>query len=277
MNRECVVTGFFHAARLRLEAIAARWVPGAYRWLLLRWGRSNNMKVLMTCLVRDGDVVFDVGANRGILTAVMSNLAGAAGSIHAFEPSPEACRLLASTLADRASGGRNVRVTQTAVGDLDGTSTLHTPGSDLEQASLAPQHAGSWSTAGAVRTEVCEVVRLDTYVARHAIEQVDLLKIDVEGAELPVLRGFTVGLRTLKPAIVCELCGNWTSAFQYVPSQAIAELHALGYDRFFLVTDRGALCPLEDPAVLDDGISRDVLCLIAGKHTDRLRRCVMHA
>ena len=63
-----------HDVRLRGEAALAGTMPAAYRALLRIRGRSNQMKVLLAGLVRRGDVVFDVGANQGIFTALMSNL-----------------------------------------------------------------------------------------------------------------------------------------------------------------------------------------------------------
>ena len=105
-----------HGARLRGEALLAGTMPAMYRALLRTRGRSNAMKVLLAGLVRRGDVVFDVGANQGLFTALMSNLAGRDGRVHAFEPSPDTCRLLRATLEARARNPANVVVNATAVG-----------------------------------------------------------------------------------------------------------------------------------------------------------------
>ena len=73
-----------HAARLRGEALFAGTMPAAYRSVLRARGRSNPMKVLLAGIVRRGDVVFDIGANQGIFTALMSNMAGRDGRVHAM-------------------------------------------------------------------------------------------------------------------------------------------------------------------------------------------------
>jgi FkbM family methyltransferase len=53
------------------------------------------------------------------------------------------------------------------------------------------------------------------------LARIDVVKMDVEGAELPALRGFAAGLRTFHPIVACELCGAWTHAFDYEPSAVI--------------------------------------------------------
>ena len=263
-----------HAARLRGEALLAGTMPAAYRAFLRIRGRSNAMKVLLAGLVRRGDVVFDVGANRGIFTALMSNLAGRQGRVHAFEPSPDTCALLRSTLATRARSPANVTVNATAVGAEDGTATLHTPQHDHGQASLKTHDTGSWSGGAPVQSRVIAVTRLDTYVASLRPARIDVVKMDIEGGELPALRGFANSLRAFRPIVACELCGAWTRAFDYEPAAVVEELRRAGYDAFHLVTDRGDLRPLTDLAALNDDDSRDVVASAGGVHADRILRLV---
>lgn len=263
-----------HDVRLRGEAALAGTMPAAYRALLRIRGRSNPMKVLLAGLVRRGDVVFDVGANQGIFTALMSNLAGRDGRVHAFEPSADTCRMLHATLAARARSPANVVVNATAAGAEDGMATLHTPQRDHGQASLKTHDTGSWSAGAAVRSSEIAVTRLDTYVAAQRPARIDVVKMDVEGAELPALRGFAAGLRAFHPVVVCELCGAWTHAFEYEPSDVIDELRRAGYTTFHLVTGRGDLSPLADVRALNDGESRDIVATAGGAHASRIRRLV---
>jgi FkbM family methyltransferase len=263
-----------HVARLWGEAQLAGRMPSVYNRILRLWGRSNSMKVLLVGLVRRGDVVFDVGANRGIFTAQMSNLVGSSGRVHAFEPSPETCRLLHTTLADRASYPANVVVNVSAVGMEDGVATLYTPQQDHGQASLKTHDAGSWSAHAPVRTAEVRVTALDTYSAGRAISRIDVVKMDVEGAELPALRGFAAELRSVHPIIVCELCGAWTRAFDYEPSAVIEELRSAGYDAFFLVTARGDLRVLVDSQSVNDGESHDLVAVVETAHASRVQRLV---
>ena len=157
------------------------------------------MKVLLAALVRRGDVVFDVGANRGIFTALISNLVGRDGRVHAFEPSSDTCTLLHATLAARARNPANVTVSSVAVGAEDGVATLYTPQHDHGQASLRTHDTGSWAGDPPMRSAEVRVLALDTYVAARAPTRVDVVKIDIEGAELPALRGFAAGLLAMHP------------------------------------------------------------------------------
>ena len=262
-----------HVARLRGEALFAQRMPSVYHGILKLWGRSNSFKVLLAGLVRRGDVVFDVGANRGILTSLMSNLVGPDGRVHAFEPSPDTCRLLRETLAARARHPANVSVNASAVGAEDGVAMLYTPQRDHGQASLRTHETGSWSAHAPVRSTEVAVTRLDTYSAARS--RVDLVKMDVEGAELPALRGFAAGLRSFHPIVVCELCGAWTRAFGYEPSAVIEELRSAGYDSFHLVTVRGGLRTLASSQLVNDGESHDLVASAAGAHAIRVGRLVV--
>ncbi|HXD22930.1 MAG TPA: FkbM family methyltransferase [Gemmatimonadaceae bacterium] len=262
-----------HAARLQGEALFAASMPRAYHAALRLRGRSNPMKVLLAGLTRRGDVAFDVGANRGLFTALMSNIAGPGGRVHAFEPSPATSGLLRATLAVRARTPENVIVNVVATGAGDGAATLHTPQRDHGQASLKTHETGSWAGVTAVQHTEVALIRLDSYVAAQRITRVDVVKMDIEGAELPAIRGFAGGLRAFHPVVVCELCAAWTRAFGYEPGAVIAELARSGYTAFHVVTPRGDLTPLGDPAALDDGESRDIVAS-TGAHARRVRRLV---
>ena len=263
-----------HRMRLRTEALLARRAPGLYRHLLGAWGRSSGMKLLISSLIGPGDIAFDIGANRGVFTALMSNLAGTTGRVHAFEPSPETVRLLHATLATRALDAANVVVNTSAVGAQDGVATLFTPREDHGQASLRTHVTGSWTGDAAVQSTDVRVTALDSYTAALGSQRVDVLKMDVEGAELPALRGFALGLRSIRPVVVCEICGAWTHAFDYAPSAVIEELRAAGYDAFYLVTDRGRLRALAPADDIDDGESRDVVAVVRALHASRVERLV---
>ncbi len=258
--------------RLRAEAALASRVPSFYHAILRRWGRSNSIKVLLAALVRRGDVVFDVGANRGFHTALMSNLAGPTGAIHAFEPSPDTCRMLEATLRARAPYRENVIVNTSAAGMEDGVTTLYTPMEDHGQASLQKHDAGSWSAGALVNAITCRVTRLDSYCAAHAISRIDVVKMDIEGAELLALRGFGESLKKHLPVVVLELCAEWTRAFGYEPTDAIAALRGAGYDTFRIVSESGTTLPLGDERLINDGHSRDVIAAVSGRHASRLAR-----
>jgi FkbM family methyltransferase len=256
--------------RLRGEAFAAGHMRPAYRRVLMQWGRSNSVKVVLVGLVRRGDVVLDVGANRGIFTALLSNIVGSEGQVHAFEPSADTCRLLRGTLEERARWPENVTINTAAVGTDDGTATLFMPKDDHGQASLRTHDSGSWSERAPVTSAEVAVLRLDSYTATMRLSRVNVVKMDVEGAELLALSGFAAGLKSMHPIVACELCGAWTHAFDYEPSAVIGELRKAGYDAFHLVTKRGELRRLTDFRVVNDGESHDLVASVARAHAARI-------
>ena len=155
----------------------------------------------INCL-RPGMTVFDVGANVGETTHLFARFARP-GPIHAFEPGPEAFRRL-SALTEAAEL-KNVVLNRMAVSDHDGEARLNVY--DREHMSwntLADRPLHEYgSGAKPVGVEVVPCVTIDQYCERHQIHQIDLLKLDVEGAELQCLLGAS---RLLKQkAIKCCL------------------------------------------------------------------------
>lgn len=133
---------------------------------------------------RPGDTVIDVGANVGWYTVLASKLVGDTGRVVAFEPDPESFAFLERNAA--ANGCGNVTLERKALSDAPGVLTLH----------LHEGNKGRHSTVfGFKGGDVdVEAVRLDDYLAGKA-GRVDLVKVDVEGAEPAVLDGMA---RTLE-------------------------------------------------------------------------------
>lgn len=137
-----------------------------------------SQQALMRRLVRPGDVVFDVGANVGLLTSFLSVLVGPRGHVHTFEANSE----LYETLRQTVRGQRNCTLHEFGLSDADGQVLLAVP-ENREMASLA-----DW-TGGAVATRVCQLRALDSAVASGEVRVPDFIKCDIEGAELFMLRG----------------------------------------------------------------------------------------
>lgn len=134
---------------------------------------------VLTCLVRPGSTVVDVGANAGYLSAVLAGLVGPAGRVLAVEPS----RRFQKTLeALAAAAPAEVVVVPTALSAVGGEAWLSTG---------EPGNSGSarlhWESGGEVEQVVLRT--LDELVESHGIDGADLVKIDVEGHEREVLAG----------------------------------------------------------------------------------------
>lgn len=152
---------------------------------------NGELGVLKRLLGRnESTVIFDVGANAGQYYGCVRKILGPSVVIHAFEPSKEAYRLLGG----KCDGDSSVFINNHALGSSPGKATLHcnTPGG-----SGSSIHRKDFPNAvhDYPLTESIEVLTLDDYVANHPVPEISLLKIDVEGFELEVLRGATRSLR----------------------------------------------------------------------------------
>lgn len=128
-------------------------------------------------LVRPGDYVMDAGANIGWFSLLASSIVGATGKIFAFEPFGATADHLDRDLA--LNGVSNVEVHRIALSDSSGKAKL----TMIERGNIG---TASLFARDADEGEIVDTGRLDAIVPKRRFK---LLKMDVEGAELRVLRG----------------------------------------------------------------------------------------
>ncbi len=149
-------------------------------------------------LVRPGDCVWDVGANVGLFSMAACYHSGGSGTTLSIEADKDAVSLLFKTA--REAGGR-LTVLPVAVSDQDGFVRFAI--ARRARAANAIEGYGSTQTGGVLEVRTLPAWRLDS-LAKH-FEKPNVLKIDVEGAELDVLRGAGNLLIESKPRIYCEV------------------------------------------------------------------------
>jgi FkbM family methyltransferase len=132
---------------------------------------------LLKRILFTGAVVVDAGANIGIYSEFLSRCVGPTGVIHSFEPSPDNFKRLHAATRKLS----NVRLSQAAVGEYSGNSELYL--SDK----LNVDHRAYIAAGDSRRTVPIEMVALDDYFKPG--EQVDLIKMDIQGYELHALKG----------------------------------------------------------------------------------------
>lgn len=222
----------------------------------------DNLDLLET-MCHAGLTGFDVGANIGIYSLIMSRHFGAEGAVHAFEPVPHIRAKLEANL--RLNGLRNVRVNDCALGEKAGTATIN---------AIAPGHYRAGTSSLVENENLARVGRqhftkleiavtsLDTYVAQHGIARVDVVKIDVEGYELFVLQGAERTLKDHRPLILMEHNQRRLQAID-VPESAFRDLfEAAGYVCCEFASERGTV--LLDRFRFDRKLRRNnLLCMPA--------------
>jgi len=144
-----------------------------------------------------GGTFVDVGANVGWHTLPAARHIGREGRVYAFEPIPSNAAILQKNIGlNRLT---NVIVETKALSDRPGSRQMAMESHNSGTATLAP------CPMDLPRFEV-ECVRLDDYVRSRGSRLIDLIKLDIEGAETAALRGMTGILeREDAPAILCEL------------------------------------------------------------------------
>jgi FkbM family methyltransferase len=178
-----------------------------------------------------GAVVIDIGANLGEWTVPLARAVGSAGHVLAIEPAPRSATALEATLA--ANALRHVEVLHCAVSDRDGTAEFAVPivtsaRTDTGTARLGPAPSGYEALRVAARS-------LDSLVAEHGLDRLDLIKIDVEGHESEVLEGAASTLERHRPVLVIETGHEGERSRPAIRDQ----LQGLGYGMLGILLDHG--------------------------------------
>jgi FkbM family methyltransferase len=139
--------------------------------------------------VENGMIVFDVGANIGELTLLFSGLVENTGKVYSFEASSTVFHRLKALC--EASGRKNIYPNHLAVSDSKGILSLHVYEEQYSSwNSLADRQLEKYGIdVKPTGTESITSITLDDFCLQHGIDAIDLLKIDVEGAEYQVLIG----------------------------------------------------------------------------------------
>lgn len=164
-------------------------------------GRFYDLPTQLVLLagLRRGDTFIDVGANEGMISLLAAHLVGKEGRVLAFEPNP-APRAIFQSAIDRNSLS-NVRVLPFGLGRSDETLILRVPKINSGEASFATSNY----SPNDVNVVECQVRIGDRILST---ENPRLIKIDVEGFELEVLKGLEHTINRTNPGIILEMSGQ---------------------------------------------------------------------
>ena len=154
-------------------------------------------------LLKQNDIAFDIGANMGAHTLAMAQSVGPAGKVFAIEPADFAFAKLRRNLALNPELEGRVQAAQI----FFGRSATSLPPAEVyaswplgNDAAVHPKHRGRLVSAGQSTMDT-----LDSFVQRQQLSRLDVIKIDVDGQELPVLQGGLATLRRFRPVLVMEI------------------------------------------------------------------------
>jgi FkbM family methyltransferase len=185
-NRRLRVNG--HRVRVPIEALSLRTIL-----LNPEQNYEGDFENAVRGLCKPGMVIFDVGANIGLFTHSFVHAVGPVGRVVAFEANPSTAETLRRVAA--LNGWMQVEVVAAAAGESGGVIEFSVSGPSAEQ-----------RVYGIGNGEVVSVpeIPLDKYIADSG-RIPDLVKIDVEGYELHVLRGLRETMKSRHPIIAIEI------------------------------------------------------------------------
>lgn len=165
----------------------------------------------------------DIGANVGYYTLFAAKRVGASGVVYAFEPVEEIYDELKANI--NLNSLNNISAHRLAVCDETGSVTFYVSLS-RDNRGLSSLQKGQSGSEQISTTVAC--VRLEEFVLKHGIKTLDLLKVDVEGAELKVFRGAEALLsRRAAPDIIFE-CHENTGEMEYLMARGY-QIYTIGF------------------------------------------------
>ena len=187
-------------------------------------------------LVKEGDIVLDIGANVGAHTLPLAKLVGTSGKVFAFEPTAYAFKKLT----------RNIELNEDLSSRIVARQMLLV---GSEMAAIPNAIYSSWPLNAAdelhedhhgrlMETTGASASTLDALLKSAGIKRIDFIKIDVDGNELSVLRGARSTCKTFVPRLMIELAPYVHADRPEEFDDLIREITDLGYDLEDVATGR---------------------------------------
>jgi FkbM family methyltransferase len=203
-------------------------------------GERHEVSFILSVL-EPGMIFFDVGSNAGLFAIGAAKKIGGKG-VFAFEPCSSTCELLKrNLLLNRLA---DVNVVQMALGDSVGEGVLQVNARGRDGLNTLGQ--ATHPDSQVVGQEDVRITTVDVFMKDHNVPRVDVLKVDIEGAELMLFRGARDLLeRADAPLILYEGFGFLTRGFSYHPVEILWFLESCGYTLYVLNSDTGEISELK--------------------------------
>jgi FkbM family methyltransferase len=227
---------------------------------------ETELSNMTSMLIREGDICVDVGANFGWYTTLFRHCCGDSGAVHAFEPVPP---IYAELLDNYKLMGEppNVFLNNLALGDKFGEIEVNIfPGLSTGHASMSDRGRDDATPFK------CPIQTFDGYIQTRNVQEVDFVKVDIEGAEILFLRGAGALFRQqVPPIILMEMALEQTGNFGYKPDDLIRHISEQAAYDFYAVNEyNGSLKKVG--GFPPDDIGANVFCFPRGFRADRTER-----
>ncbi len=180
-------SGYLKGFKIRLTQNSL-WSPLIGKW-------EPAMQKIMTSVIQPGQIVYELGANNGLHGLLMVQLVGKNGKLYNFEPFEENIKeLVENYTINNINNYQNIHA---AVSDKNGVE-IFIIGQHHKQGHLSTE-----TNTNEKKIEV-ESITLDSFIEKGNPGPA-FIKIDIEGAEGPCLRGFSMGVKKYLPLMIIEL------------------------------------------------------------------------
>ncbi len=173
--------------------------------------------------LKPGDVFLDIGANIGCYTLAASQIVTQTGKVYAFEAISGVFEKL--TFNANINKLQNVVLENKAIYSKEDTLTFYVSARENMGMSSIFRHD---TESG--QTEMVKAISIDQYVREKNIEKIDIIKIDIEGAEMYALQGMTETLQNMKPLVMMELSDDVLPNTEFSKHDVISFMANMGYE-----------------------------------------------
>ncbi len=216
-----------------VNGLKLRIYPGneVFRALFVRGIYEPNVVTVINSLLPKNGVLIDIGSNMGYCSLLASDIVGEEGKVFAIEPSErDFLRLLDNININKL---RQINSYRLAILDYTGEANI----------SIASEERSALNTIGAefsykgiekIRTEKVPCTTVDAFVKEEALDKIDVIKMDVEGSELKVLKGAHDSIEKYRPALILGLNENALKVCGATIEEIEREIFSLRYKAYEL-------------------------------------------
>lgn len=193
---------------------------------------ESEVGELLKKIISPGDVFLDVGANIGYFSLMVAKNEPSS-TVFAFEPASHLFEKLENHIRDNYL--KNIFAIHAAAGENDETGILFL--ADVENEGMSSlKEPENYSG----KKEEIKIISLDNWMNRSALENISLIKMDVEGSELAALKGMKNIIDEFHPLIISEINPQTLSLFGLKSEDIYKFIYGLGYE-IYLIEKSGNL------------------------------------